>query len=354
MRFALCVLILVLASAQSVLADDGPVYTDPAAADEDFPFQGEYWGWERPTRSERSSIQVGLQVIALGDGEFTCVKYYGGLPGQGWNGRERFFLHGTRVDGAVQFRGTDYHIVLADGVAQVFNERFRPTATLQRVERRSSTLGALPPAGATVLFGEDGESRFRDARITPEGWLQVGTETLEPLGAFHMHAEFMLPYGPADREQGRGNSGFYLESRYEVQVLDSFGLEGAENECGALYRARRPDVNMCLPPLQWQTYDIVFRPPAFDDAGVKTSDARITVWHNGVVIHNDVAIADKTGGGAVEGPVPLPTKLQDHGSPVVFRNIWILPLGPDEPTNLAGWAPLDPRVEPVPVVVWGR
>ncbi len=353
MRRALCLLTLFLPCAQHALADDGPVYTEPTAADEDFRFQGEYWGWERLTRSDRSSLQVGLQVIALGNGEFTCVKYYGGLPGAGWNGRERFFLQGQRVDGAVQFRGDDYHIVLADGYAEILNARFRQTALLNRVVRESTTLGAFPPQGAMVLFGEDGTSRFRDAAVTPEGWLQVGTETLEPLGPFRMHAEFMLPYCPLAREQGRANSGFYLESRYEAQVLDSFGLEGADNECGSLYRSRRPDVNMCLPPLQWQTYDIAFLPPAFDAAGQKTADARITVWHNGVVIHNDIAIPNKTGGGAVEGPQPLPTILQDHGSPVVFRNIWIVRIGPGEPTNTAHWAPLDPRVEPVPVAVWG-
>lgn len=353
MKLALPLLTLLVICQFQVRADDGPVYTDPAHADEDFRFQGEYWGWENPTPSRRSSRQVGLQVIALGEGQFTCLKYYGGLPGAGWNGRERYFLEGKRVADIVQFPGDDYDIVLMDGFAEIRDRRFRRLGTLERVVRESPTLSATPPAGAIVLFDGNDTSSFRNASTTPEGWLQAGTETLESLGAFRMHAEFMLPYRPLARGQGRANSGFYLESRYEVQVLDSFGLEGVENECGALYRTRRPDVNMCLPPLQWQTYDIVFLPPTFDEAGNKTSDMRITVWHNGVVIHNDVPIPNKTGGGAVEGTEPLPTKLQDHGNPVVFRNIWLLPLSQDEVRTTADWVPLDPPVAPVPIALWG-
>jgi hypothetical protein len=351
MRLAAPLLVLIVVGPAVAHSDDGPVYTDPAQADVDFHFQGEYWGYERVTPSDRSSVQVGLQVIARGDGQFTCVKYYGGLPGAGWQGDRRHFLEGRRLADIVQFAGEDYHIILADGYAEIVNHRFRRLGLLERVQRKSSSLGALPPPGARVLFNED-VSAFRNAVTTSEGCLCVGAETLEPLGAFRMHAEFMLPYGPLAREQGRGNSGFYLESRYEVQVLDSFGLEGADNECGALYKSRRPDVNMCLPPLQWQTYDIVFLPATFDDTGVKASDARITVWHNGVLVHNDVAIPNKTGAGAAEGPESLPTRLQDHGSPVVFRNIWVLPLEADEPLSAADWVPLDPAIPPAPIAIW--
>lgn len=353
MQRVLLIVVLLPLCMHRVHADDGPVYTDPAMADEDFQFQGEYWGVERPTPSHRSSRQVGLQVIALGEGQFTCVKYYGGLPGAGWNGRERYQLAGTRHADVVQFPGTDYDILLMDGRAEIVDKRFRRLGELQRVIRESPTLGAAPPPGASILFGDDGTSAFRNSRLTPDGWLLAGTETIEPLGAFRMHAEFMLPYRPHARGQGRANSGFYLESRYEVQVLDSFGLEGVENECGALYRTRRPDVNMCLPPLQWQTYDIVFQPPMFDEHGNKTSDMRITVWHNGVVIHNDVAIPNKTGAGQEEAGFSLPTKLQDHGNPVAFRNIWVLPLNPDEPRTATDWVPLDPRVDPLPIALWG-
>ncbi len=101
-----------------------------------------------------------------------------------------------------------------------------------------------------------------DSRWTAEG----RTETVNAYNNFRLHGEFMLPYKPLARGQNRGNSGFYLQGRYEVQVLDSFGLEGIENECGSLYRTKRPDTNLCLPPLQWQTYDIDFSNAKFDAA----------------------------------------------------------------------------------------
>jgi hypothetical protein len=111
---------------------------------------------------------------------------------------------------------------------------------------------------------------------------------------------------------------------------------------------------MCLPPLTWQTYDIYFTAPRFDAEGKKTADARLTVWHNGVLIHNNVEVPNKTGGGAAEGPDPRPIKLQDHGNPVNFRNIWIVSL--QEPT-LAQAAPQPADAtccEPVPSCCRGR
>jgi hypothetical protein len=128
---------------------------------------------------------------------------------------------------------------------------------------------------------------------------------------------------PHARGQGRGNSGVYIQQRYEVQILDSFGLDGANNECGGLYKQQAPALNMCFPPLSWQTYDITFIAARFDAAGKKLSDARITVLHNGEPIHWQYALKDKTGGGKVEGPEALPILFQDHGNPVSFRNIWI-------------------------------
>ncbi len=129
---------------------------------------------------------------------------------------------------------------------------------------------------------------------------------------------------PTARGQGRGNSGVYIQGRYEVQVLDSFGLDGKNNECGGIYSIAEPIVNMCLPPLSWQTYDMEFTAARFDDDGKKIQNARATIKHNGVVIHDDLELTHGTPGYHAEGPEPDSLFLQNHGNPVAFRNIWIV------------------------------
>jgi hypothetical protein len=186
------------------------------------------------------------------------------------------------------------------------------------------TEGAAPPSNAIVLFDGKNVDRWKNARITADGLLEVGAETKEPVKNFTLHAEFRTPYMPYARGQGRGNSGFYLQKRYEVQVLDSFGVELQFNDCASLYKFKAPDLNMSFPPLQWQTYDIDFTAPRFNAAGERICKGQITVRQNGVVVHCQLPLANKTGGGSPEGPDPLPILLQNHGNPVHFRNIWII------------------------------
>jgi len=198
---------------------------------------------------------------------------------------------------------------------------------LERIERHSPTLGAKAPKnGATIYSGTDTE-QFSTARQTEEGLLVEGADVKPMFQDFNMHLEFKLSYMPHGRGQDRSSSGIYLQSRYEVQILDSFGLKGDNNECGALYGVCAPKVNMCFAPLAWQTYDIVFAAPRWASDGTKLKNARISVWHNGVKIHDDVELPSNTGSGEDEGPSLRPIKIQDHGDPARFRNLWLVDRG---------------------------
>ncbi len=305
--------------------------TTVAEADADFAVQGEYLGTARNACGRCESI--GLQVIAMGKGEFHAVEYRGGLPGYGWPiGGERIKYQGQRDGDAIRLTSEGRQLLLTGGQASITAGEKGEWSVGQaaKVTRQSPTLGLRAPCNATVLFDGTNTDQWKDGKLDGD-LLKEGTETKEAFGDFQLHLEFMLPYMPNARGQGRANSGVYIQSRYEVQVLDSFGLEGAINECGSLYTQRRPDLNMCLPPLAWQTYDITFFGPRFDSEGKKAQNARITVLHNGVPVQNNVDVIAKTGGGAQEGPSHLVTKLQNHGNPVRYRNVWLVNYGHPQP-----------------------
>jgi len=196
-----------------------------------------------------------------------------------------------------------------------------------------------PPSGATVLF--DGTNL--DAWVKTDGksaptWELVSGNAVQVHGGnimtrkpyeghFRLHVEFRVPYMPKASGQGRGNSGVYLQGRYEVQILDSYGLKSLDNDCGGIYKVSAPKVNACKAPTVWQSYDIDFRAPIFKD-GVKVEPARISVIQNGQPIQENVKInLDNTVAGMGGDPSkPGPIMLQDHGNPVQYRNIWLLPL----------------------------
>ena len=178
-----------------------------------------------------------------------------------------------------------------------------------------------------ILFDgkKHGADLWKGGRMSEDGLLMEGCTSKQTFGDFKIHFEFRTPYKPKARGQGRGNSGFYAHGRYEVQVLDSFGLEGHHNECGGIYSTKAPSMNMCFPPLTWQTYDVDFTAAKFKD-GKKIANAIMTVRHNGVLIHDKTVCDHATTASPMrEGPQPGPVFFQNHGNPVRFRNVWVLP-----------------------------
>jgi hypothetical protein len=321
---AVCSCAVAIGTSASVqAADQSSAYTSLAEAGDDYFLQGEYVG------SVNSIGQVGLQIVAEGKETYRAFLLPGGLPGAGWDHSRRIELLGTRQASSLKLQapgaaeGDDaFHVNVASAVVR--DGAGRQIGYLRRTIRTSPTMGLQPPRGALVLFDGKLNDELVDAKLSPSGNLMHGVTTKRPVGDFHLHLEFRLPFMPDARGQARSNSGVYIQKRYEVQILDSFGLPGEHNECGGLYKTKQPDVNMCLPPLVWQTYDIDFQAARYDAQKRKIADARLTVVQNGVTVHNQVAIPNKTGGGQPEGPDPLPILLQNHGNPVEYRNVWMV------------------------------
>jgi hypothetical protein len=328
------------------------------------------------TQRNKKTWPLVAQVVALGKGRYHATV----LPAFDKRATPIASLEGRREGDTVRFVGwgdvSDY--CGPDWAAVIENEKFTGSVPareggafeMRKVVRLSPTLGAKPPAGAVGLFdgtnfdnwesfirqtppkaaaagkaaasktaGKKGAAKKADApkqsadtkaapkkmvpRIPgPVKWI-IADGAMKPTpGAgsvftkkkftqFKLHVEFRTPFVPEAREQARGNSGVKVHGA-EVQVLDTYGLGGRSKECGAVYARVAPLVNMCAPPLQWQTYDITVQAPQ------KDANARLTVLHNGVMVHDALDI----------GPIKEATtvELQDHANPVQYRNVWLVEL----------------------------
>jgi len=323
---AMAALSLFCALAGLACAAEGPAVTDASKAGPEFAIQGEYQG---TLKLDGKESKAGAQVYVWPErdgGPFIAVLYTGGLPGDGWKrGDEREKATKGKLEGETATITGSKWTAKIDGKKMTFsNSGGEALGALEKTERKSPTLGEKPAEGAVVLFDGSNTNHFPGAKTTEDHLLLAGALGKEEFQDFKLHAEFRTPYMSQATGQGRGNSGVYLQNRYEVQVLDSFGLDGANNECGGLYNLKEPKVNMCLPPLSWQTYDIVFTAARFDGEQ-KTKNARVTIKHNGVTIYDDFELPTLTPGGASkEYPGKGPFQLQNHGNPVAYRNIWVL------------------------------
>jgi hypothetical protein len=289
------------------------VYTDPADAPIDCKIQGEY---------ASDDHKLAAQVVARGNGKFDVYILQGGLPGAGWDPKSKKVKIEANFDkdkDVVEFSGSGYNKGSRIDVARqnlVLATDDPVHISLARVERKSPTLGATPPKDAVILFDGRNADEWKEGKMSGD-LLGVPNTTKRTFTNFKLHIEFRTPFQPTAGGQGRGNSGVYVCGK-EVQVLDSFGLKGANNECGAIYGERAPNVNMCFPPLVWQTFDMEHRAGKIDPDTKKQAPPRITVRHNGILVHEGFELK----GGANQGNIHL----QNHGNPVVYRNVWVVEL----------------------------
>ena len=356
-------------------ANDGR-WIDPAdpTIPVDFKDQGEYVG------SLEDGGKLGCQVVSLGSGVFQAVLYTGGLPGAGWDGKNRSIMDGKLNGDGVIFTaasGNRAHVAATRGRERKPSStrvslltKFPPAGhkpcsaqtagdimkgkvdgasfSLNKTIRKSPTLGQKPPPGAIVLFEGSNMKEWTGGSIHKK-FATLGPEpnsltSKRKFNNYTVHLELLLPYQPAYRSQDRGNSGFYQVHDYEIQVLDSFGMDGAHNECGGIYSHKGADVNMCLPPLVWQTFDVKFTNSVVKD-GKKIKNAVITVRHNGVLIHDNFKIPGKSRYGVRGSPEGAPGSfmLQNHREPLQYRNIWILSHGPKPPVPTPKVADKQPK-----------
>ncbi len=342
--FVLASFLSLTAFAQS---GSGPEWINVAEADKTL--MGDYIGeWQNPPEKSYQIInpRLSAQVINVDEGRYH-LRFV-----QDLNHRAEIYYSGDAAlkgdaivakDGHWDIRVTKTGLSGRGAIGGKVSE-----FSLKRVKRVSPTMGAKPPKEAIVLFdgGDFDEWQHDDGRAVTWTLLGNGATEINPKSAnkdadpvigggirtkrtfkdVRYHMEFRYPVEPGKSGQGRGNSGLFFQG-YEVQVLNSYGLEGLWNELGALYKHSPPKVNAARPPMQWQTYDVTYRAPVFENGELK-ANARITVILNGTVVQKNESLHHQTSHTQADRDDPAPgdpkpISLQDHSNRIQFRNIWI-------------------------------
>lgn len=311
-----------------------PAWAARPTADDVFPAEvdpvmGDYVG--RWSAEETVSPDIAAQVYPIGRG-----KYHVRITSK-LDTRCPIIFDGEAplVDGKISFGEGRFTGVIEQGEITGSRASGKITYHMKKVDRVSPTMGRAAPSDAVVLFdgtnleqwtGQDGWLVTDEGymMVTPDGGYLVSKDAYKDI---ELHVEFRSSLMPKAKGQQRGNSGVFVQNEYEIQVLDSYGLEGYFDECGALYKVVAPKVNACAPPLHWQTYDITFRAARYEGDKV-VEYPRITVYQNGVLIHNDQVIEQITAWQEADRLAPPPRdaghiKLQGHNNFVQFRNIWV-------------------------------
>ncbi|MFH0943730.1 MAG: DUF1080 domain-containing protein [Planctomycetota bacterium] len=298
--------------------------TDPQAVDGGLPFIAEYLG--ETTSSTGEMFPYGVQVVQTGKQNYRMRGFVGGLPGAGWDDRLSLrngaahweegqpFLFMT-MPGKVMF------VLTEDGMSASVKDEL--VAWAKQHVRKSPTAGKEPPPGAQVLFGGGGLEALSGGEIVAGGFLRGPFKSLQAFGDQKVHLEFRLPLAPDTGPKQRGMNHVLVQGRYGLSIKDSMAVTNSKHVCGALVDSEEPRINMSFPPLAWQTYDIDFRAARFDAAGQKTEPARMAVWQNGVLIHDDLELENASEEGQPEGPEPGPLVVTSDGCPVFYRNLWV-------------------------------
>ena len=296
------------------------------------PFVGDWKG--RWSHHETVDPDIYAQVVALGREQYQ-VSLVAKLD---MRAPKKAFGIATKKGKTLRFEANGIWAEFKGDKVKGGRKTGSATFELKKIVRLSPTLGLKPPENATVLFDGSSLDAWKDTsgwELTKDGFLMAtpsggNLKTKETFaGLRSLHLEFRTSFMPKTRGQNRSNSGVFLQDTYEVQILDSYGLEGVYDECGAIYKVAAPIVNAAAPPLQWQTYDITYTAPQFKPDGSVAANATMTVYHNGVLIHKGQELGWRTGWKEKDRLKPPPTegqsiRLQGHNNFAQFRNIWLV------------------------------